>query len=208
MNPENKAPAARENIWLGTLGALLFALIGGLVYYILWSIGIIAALSGIISVICAIKGYEIFARRSTQRGIIISVVAAAVVLIFAWYFCYCTDMQAFYRTLYEAGEIEFVPSMAFCLCYGFLDLPANPGYFVDLLLSLAMGGVGCWGYITYALRRQEAVNQRQAEQDRTMELARAQAEQAARYASESSDPTEAQPADATDEPTPPSDSDL
>lgn len=207
MNQDRNVPAAKENVLLGTLGALLFALVGGLVYYILWSIGIIAALSGIISVICAIKGYEIFARRSTRRGIIISVVAAAVVLIFAWYFCYCTDIQAFYRTLYEAGEIEFVPSMAVCLCYGFLDLPANPGYFVDLLLSLAMGGVGCWGYITYALRRQEAVNQRQAEQNRTMELARVQAEQAARYTSESSGPSETQPAGTTDEPDSRSDSD-
>lgn len=185
MNHPHQTPAARENVGLGTLGAVLFALAGGIVYYVFWSIGIIAALSGIIGVLCAIKGYEIFARKSTQRGIVIAVVAAALVLVFAWYYCFCTDMQAYYRGLYEAGEVEFVPSMAFCLCYGFLDLPANPGYFVDLLISLAMGGVGCWGYVTYALRRQEAMSQRQAEQARTMELARAQAEQAARYAAES-----------------------
>jgi hypothetical protein len=187
MNQTNSAPASRENVGLGILGAFLFALVGGIVYYVLWSIGIIAALSGIIGVICAIKGYEIFARRSTGRGIAISVIAAALVLIFAWYFCHCTDVQAYYRALYEAGEIEFVPSMGVCLLYGFLDLPANPGYFGDLFFSLAMGGMGCWGYVTYTLRRQEAISQRRAEQARTMELARAQAEQAARYASEQPD---------------------
>jgi uncharacterized protein YjbI with pentapeptide repeats len=35
---------------------------------------------------------------------------------------------------------------------------------------------------TFSLRRQEEARQRMAEQNRTMELARAQAEQAARYA--------------------------
>ena len=184
MNHQNHAPASYENPGLGTLGAFLFATVGGIVYYVLWSIGIIAALSGIVGVLCAIKGYEIFARRSSKRGIIIAVTAATVVLIAAWYVCFCSDIQAYYRALYEAGEIELVPSMGFCLLYGFLDLPANPGYFVDLLFSLGMGGLGCWGYVTYALRRQEAVSQRQAEQARTMELARAQAEQAARYAAE------------------------
>ena len=186
MNHQNQAPASSENVGLGTLGAVLFALVGGVVYYVLWSIGIIAALSGIIGVLCAIKGYEIFSRRSTKRGIIIAVAAAAVVLIAAWYVCFCSDIQAYYRALYEAGEVEFVPSLGVCLLYGFLDLPANPGYFVDLLFSLAMGGLGCWGYVTYALRRQEAMSQRQAEQARTMELARAQAEQAARYAMDQS----------------------
>ncbi len=126
-------------------------------------------------------------------------IAVALVLILAWYYCFCSDIQAYYRALYEAGEIEFIPSMGFCLRYGFLDLPANPGYFVDLLISLAMGGVGCWGYITYALKRQEALSQRQAQQARTMELARAQAEQAARYSGETpAEDMEQAPSDETD----------
>lgn len=174
---------------LGVLGAFLFALVGGVVYYVLWSLNIIAALSGIICVICAIKGYEIFARESSKTGIIAAVVVSAVVMILAWYYCYCTDMQAYYQGLFDAGEVDFVPSMGVCLQYGFLDLPANLGYVVDLILSLAMGGVGCWGYITYVLRRQEDIAARQAEQNRTMELARMQAEQA-RQAEQSTRQTE------------------
>lgn len=174
---------------LGVLGAFLFALVGGVVYYVLWSLNIIAALSGIICVICAIKGYEIFARESSKTGIIAAVVVSTVVMILAWYYCYCTDMQAYYQGLFDAGKVDFVPSMGVCLQYGFLDLPANLGYVVDLILSLAMGGVGCWGYITYVLRRQEDIAARQAEQNRTMELARMQAEQA-RQAEQSARQTE------------------
>ena len=174
---------------LGVLGAFLFALVGGVVYYVLWNLNIIAALSGIICVICAIKGYEIFARESSKTGIIAAVVVSAVVMILAWYYCYCTDMQAYYQGLFDAGKVDFVPSMEVCLQYGFLDLPANLGYVVDLILSLAMGGVGCWGYITYVLRRQEDMAARRAEQNRTMELARMQAEQA-RQAEQSARQTE------------------
>lgn len=165
---------------LGVLGAFLFALVGGVVYYVLWTLGIIAALSGIICVICAIKGYEIFAGARTKRGIFISVAVSALMLVLAWYFCYCSDIHAYWEAAFAAGEAEYAPTIWECLRYGYMDLPANPGYLVDLILSLAMGGVGCWGYVTYALRRQEAVAQRRAEQNRTMELARMQAEQAER----------------------------
>ena len=175
---------------LGVLGAFLFALVGGVTYYVLWTLGIIAALSGIICVICAIKGYEIFARESSKTGIIAAVVVSAVVMILAWYYCYCTDMQAYYQGLFDAGEVDFVPSMGVCLQYGFLDLPANLGYVVDLILSLAMGGVGCWGYITYVLRRQEDMAARQSEQNRTMELARMQAEQARKAELAAQEPAE------------------
>jgi hypothetical protein len=182
MEHQAAAPRPKENLLLGTLGAILFSLVGGVVYYVLWSINIIAALSGIICVLCAIKGYEIFSRRSTKRGIAISVAVSAVVLILAWYVCFCTDLQAYFQALYEAGEAETVPSLGLCLRYGVLELPANPGYLVDLVLSLAMAALGCWGYVTRALRMQEARETRMAEQNRTMELARIQAEQAARAA--------------------------
>ena len=178
---DRKSPregAADRLVPLGVLGAFLFSLVGGVVYYVLWSLGIIAAISGVICVICAMKGYEFFARRSSRAGIAAAVVVAALVMILSWYFCFCSGLQGFYQTLYDAGEIEYVPSLAACLQYGFLDIPANPRHVVDPLLSLAMGGVGCWGYVTYALRRQEAAEARQAQQNRTMELARLQAQQA------------------------------
>jgi hypothetical protein len=164
---------------LGVLGALLFSLAGGIVYYVLWSIGIIAALSGIICVLCAIKGYETLSRTSSKAGIAVSVAVSALVLILAWYYCSCADLHDYYTALYEAGKTDTLPTMADCLRYGYLTLPSTPGYFIDLLLSLAMSGLGCWGYVTRALRRQEVMEARRSEQERTMELARRQAEQAA-----------------------------
>ena len=44
-----------ENRLAGTVGALLFSLAGGVVYFLLYQVGYIAAISGLIGVICAFK---------------------------------------------------------------------------------------------------------------------------------------------------------
>lgn len=182
MNTTDRPTVRGERVGMGVLGAILFSLAGAVVYYVLWSVNIIAAISGIICVICALKGYEIFAGARTKRGIFISVAVSAVMLVLAWYFCYCSDIHAYWESAFAAGETDYVPTVWECLRYGYLDLPANPGYLVDLLLSLAMGGLGCWGYVTRSLRMEEEAAARRAEQERTAELARLQAEQAARAA--------------------------
>ena len=180
MNTTDRPTVRGERVGMGVLGAILFSLAGAVVYYVLWSVNIIAAISGIICVICALKGYEIFAGARTKRGIFISVAVSAVMLVLAWYFCYCSDIHAYWESAFAAGETDYVPTVWECLSYGYMDLPANPGYLVDLLLSLAMGGLGCWGYVTRSLRMEEEAAARRAEQERTAELARLQAEQAAR----------------------------
>lgn len=210
MNTTDRPTVRGERVGMGVLGAILFSLAGAVVYYVLWSVNIIAAISGIICVICALKGYEIFAGARTKRGIFISVAVSAVMLVLAWYFCYCSDIHAYWESAFAAGETDYVPTVWECLSYGYLDLPANPGYLVDLILSLAMGGLGCWGYVTRSLRMEEEAAARRAEQERTAELARLQAEQAARAAelngerdpsapapedTEASDPEAADPSD-------------
>ena len=182
MNTTDRPTVRGERVGMGVLGAILFSLAGAVVYYVLWSVNLIAAISGIICVICALKGYEIFAGARTKRGIFISVAVSAVMLVLAWYFCYCSDIHAYWESAFAAGETDYVPTVWECLSYGYLDLPANPGYLVNLLLSLAMGGLGCWGYVTRSLRMEEEAAARRAEQERTAELARLQAEQAARAA--------------------------
>ena len=54
-----------ENVLAGTVGAFLFALVGGVLWYVLYQIGFLAAISGIVGVICAIKGYSFFAKRES-----------------------------------------------------------------------------------------------------------------------------------------------
>ncbi|MBO5767302.1 MAG: hypothetical protein J6R49_02135, partial [Clostridia bacterium] len=55
----------QENVLAGIVGALLFSLAGGIVWFLLYQIGFLAAISGIIGVVCAIKGYAIFGKRES-----------------------------------------------------------------------------------------------------------------------------------------------
>lgn len=182
QNPTAAPVSPRENILLGALGAFLFALAGGFAYYLFYMFGIIAALSGLIGVICAIKGYEIFSRSRSNRGIAVSVAAAAVVLILAWYICFGMDVHALYADMYEIGEIDAVPPVGWCVLNAYRFLPVHPAALWDLMVSLALAAVGCGGYVFRTVRQQEEQASFQAAQARTMELARAQAEQAARAA--------------------------
>ena len=203
QNPTAAPASPRENVLLGTLGAFLFALAGGFAYYLFYMFGIIAALSGLIGVICAIKGYEIFSRSRSNRGIAISVAAAAVVLILAWYICFGMMVRSIYVGMAEMGEVPSVPSVAWCVLNAYRFLPVHPAALWDLLVSLALAAVGCGGYVFRTVRQQEEQASFQAAQARTMELARAQAEQAARAAEMEQEPeSPASSSPAVDEDTP------
>ena len=61
----------RENVFTGTIGALLGALIGGVSIVLLADFGILAAISGWILAICTLKGYELLGGRLGVAGIVI-----------------------------------------------------------------------------------------------------------------------------------------
>ncbi len=158
-NKSNVNQSVEENVLFGVIGAFLFSLVGGVLYVLLSRIGYIASLSGLIGVVCAIKGYSFFSKKDTKRGVVISVIIAAVVLIIAWYIGFCIDMVDAYRVWFEAGEVVYAPNFFEYLPFGFIDLQVNPLYFVDLLLSLGLGAVGCWSYVAKTLKKQKAVEE-------------------------------------------------
>ena len=72
MNYSPNSPAAYEQQEIiehklaGTFGALLFALAGGIVYFLLYQLGYLASLSGLIAIVCALKGYKLFAKKKAR----------------------------------------------------------------------------------------------------------------------------------------------
>lgn len=61
--------------------------------------------SGLIGVICAFKGYEVFAKKLSKFGCIISVVMALLVIILAWYCCLAKDVYSAYQSWFADGEM-------------------------------------------------------------------------------------------------------
>lgn len=134
-----------ENRLAGTVGALLFSLAGGVVYFLLYQVGYIAAISGLIGVICAFKGYEVFAKKLSKFGCIISVVMALLVIILAWYCCLAKDVYSAYQSWFADGEIDFTLTFAESLrnAYRFLSEPEiSKSYVTDLIIGIFLCALG------------------------------------------------------------------
>ena len=67
----------------GIIGALLGSLLGVLCWVIIFKLGYIAAISGIIMVICAAKGYELLGGNVDIKGIVIVCVISLIMIYFA-----------------------------------------------------------------------------------------------------------------------------
>ena len=162
-NPYNNAikiwevcAVEKENVLAGTVGALLFALVGGALWFLLYQVGFLAGISGIVGVICAIKGYTFFSKSESLKGVIISAVAAVVVMVIAWYLCLTTDVYHAYQDWYASGEVDFTVTYAeaFRGARWFLDEPEIAmAYYKDLGIGLMLCVFGAFRYVKNAVKK-------------------------------------------------------
>ena len=194
ITPEfTSAKQPRENLLFGIVGAFLFSLAGGVLYYILYQIGFFASISGVVGVVCAIKGYSFFSGGESRRGIVISVITTVLVIMIAWYVCVSGDVYNAYQDWYAAGEVDYAPTYFECVRVAWLFIAEIPGYLLDLGLSVLFAGLGCWVYVSNLLKRRKAeaaFRAQQAETQAKRDAQAAQAEQAEAIAAESEDPAE------------------
>lgn len=148
--------APKENVLAGIVGAFLFSLAGGIVWFLLYQIGFLAALSGIVGVICAIKGYSIFAKRESVKGVVISSVIAFLVIVIAWYLCISYDVYLAYQDWYANGEVDFTLTFFESIRAAVLFLEDSEilvAYLKDLVIGLIFCVIGAFGYVKSAIGR-------------------------------------------------------
>ena len=160
--PENTIPPVqpieqkKENVPAGIFGAFLFSLAGGIVWFLLYQVGFLAAISGIVGVICAIKGYAIFGKRESVKGVIISTVMAFIVIVLAWYLCIGYDIYSAYQEWFANGDIDF--TVSFFEALGevplfFEESEIALAYLKDLGIGLLFCVLGAFGYVKAALSK-------------------------------------------------------
>jgi hypothetical protein len=162
MNEEKileQTEGVEENVLFGVIGAFLFSLVGGVLYYVLYQIGYLAAISGIVGVVCALKGYAFFAKKESKKGIVISIIMAALVLVIAWYFCLSNDVYLAYQEWYANGEVDFTLTFFESVSVAYMFLLDAPAYLGDLAISLLLAAVGCAGYVTKVFKKKNATEQ-------------------------------------------------
>lgn len=151
-----------ENRIAGAVGAFLFALAGGIVYFLLWQVGYLAAVSGIIAVVCAFKGYTVFAKKESIFGAVISVIVSLIVIVLAWYLCLSFDVFNAYREWYDEGLVYDKVSFAEAVrnAYLFLEEPEiATEYYKSLIIGILLCIVGCAAHIRNCVRGIKAANE-------------------------------------------------
>ena len=151
--------AVRENTVAGAVGAFLFALAGGLLWVLLSRIGVIAGINGVVGVVCAIKGYKVFGKAESKKGVIIAVIMTVIVMILAWYASFAWDCLDAHKQWYQDGEIDYVPTYFECLRFGYIyfeDGELLGTYIKDLVIGLAFCAIGCYGSVRNAFRKVDA----------------------------------------------------
>jgi len=134
-----------ENVVAGAVGALLFALVGGVLWYVLYQIGYIASISGFVGIICAMKGYSVF--------------ATVLVMVIAWYLALANDVYLAYKGWFAEGAVDYAPTFFESVrgAYVFLEDPdVAGGYFGDLAMGLFFCALGVISSVTKALKRIKA----------------------------------------------------
>lgn len=139
---ENKKDATKEYVLAGIVGAFLFSLAGGILWYVLYQVGFLAGISGVVGVFAAVRGYSFFAGKKSVKGVVISVVIAVLVLIVAWYLCLASDLYQACKDWYAAGEIDYMPTFfeSVASAYSFL---AEPEVALAYLKDLGIGLLLC-----------------------------------------------------------------
>lgn len=101
-----------ENVLAGIVGAFLFSIIGGLLYFVIYQAGIIAGVCGLVIFILANFGYGLFAKtknKASMVGLIASIVAMVVMIYAAEYFCISFEIFQVYKdqgiTIFDAIRV-------------------------------------------------------------------------------------------------------
>ena len=170
----------KENVLAGAVGAFLFSLAGGILWFVLYQIGYLAALSGLIGVICAVKGYTFFAKTKDESKtcLILSSIIAIAVLAISWYLCVGYDLYLAYQVWYAEGEVDYLPNFFECVqvipYYFEEDSALLVAYLKDLGFGLLFAILGVVSYLSSREKKRKRLAAEAAEKAaKEAELAKA-----------------------------------
>ncbi|MBQ3081428.1 MAG: hypothetical protein IJC49_03145 [Clostridia bacterium] len=113
------------NVLAGIVGAFLFALIGGALYFVIYQLGYIAGICGLVTFVLANFGYGLFARTKNKFSLValISSIAITLLVIFAAeylsvaYGIYDITKQEYYITFFDVAKLipEFFADSEFLI---------------------------------------------------------------------------------------------
>lgn len=137
----------KSNLLSGLVGAFLGSLIGCVLWVIIYRFGYIAGISGLVTGICAMKGYELLGGNLDKKGVFGSVIVMAISIYFANRISWTWEA---YDALKDYG---YLFSDAYRYLYGILtDSELLTEYFMDLIIGYVLTAIACSRNILNALK--------------------------------------------------------
>ena len=151
-----------ENVLGGIVGACIFSLGGCLLYFLVYQLGYIAAICGIVTYVLAVFGYQLFSgKKETAKGMIISLLITLLALALAEYLCIAYEIYDAYRLDYDItffDAFNTVPS--FLTDPEYTDLRSS--VISDVVFSYILGGISFLQYLYRNHRNKKAAAKKSA----------------------------------------------
>lgn len=139
----------KPRVLLGTLGAFGGALIGAVLWVVIYYYGYIASIAGIAIIFCAYKGYTLLSKQKGKTAAIIATIVSVIVLCIAHYIAWAIDIYGVFSTEYD---ITFWDS--FLSTYNFIFDPEYVfSFFKDLTIGFVLIGVGFFYYVRSDMKK-------------------------------------------------------
>lgn len=150
----------KENVVAGIVGAFLFSLIGGVLWFLIYQLGRIAAICGLVTVVCACFGYKLFGKAQTVKGVVISIIVSIIVIALAEYTSLAYEIYTVYKDMYAITFFD-----AFRSGISFLSEKEILGAVIsDLAFGYILGFAGSFAYLKNAISESRARKKAQLEQ--------------------------------------------
>ena len=100
----------KSNWILGLIGAILGSLIGVALWVVINRLGYVAAISGLVMVFCALKGFGMLGGKVDKKGLVTGLLVCVAMLVFAQGICYGLDIHEVYTEFSILDCILSVPA--------------------------------------------------------------------------------------------------
>jgi hypothetical protein len=152
--PNNLYAQTNENAVAGTIGAFIFALGGGVLWFLVYQVGFIAGIIGFVTMFLAMLGYRLFGKAQGIRAVVISIIITVIVIFVAEYICVAKNVYEAYQDWYKSGEIDYQVTFSDVMRNVFPSLTSEGllMYGKDLLIGYGLAAIACFTYIKNAIR--------------------------------------------------------
>lgn len=153
--PAAVMPEHPEHVLAGVIGAFLFSLLGGGLYFLIYQLGFLAGICGLAIIALSVLGYQIFSgRKNSMKGVITAIIMMIIVIFLAEYLCVSYEI---YSVFQEEGYVVSFFSIVRTMPEFLTDPDLLRAVVFDLVLAYLLSAVAAFTYIRNALKTSRAI---------------------------------------------------